>query len=171
MEVPAQLTFLVGGEEYAAPVLKIREIVGYDAVTRLPSVAPWIRGVMNVRGQALPVVDLAVKFGLPPTERTPLACVIVFEIAVDGQTTSVGAVVEAVNQVLEPKPADIEPAPAFGTQIRVPYLLGVMRAESKFALLLEIDRVLSEDELLSVTSLVAPGPDAAPSAGPEASNA
>ncbi len=156
MDFPPQLTFKVGGEEYGAPVLKVREIVAHDAITRLPAVAPWIRGVVNVRGQVLPVVDLAVKFGLASTERSPLSCIVVFELAVDGHETPVGAIVEEVCQVLEPGAGAVEPAPSFGSQIRVAFLAGVMRSGPRFVLFLDIDRVLAEDEILAVSALAEP---------------
>ncbi len=115
----------------------------------MPATPPWIRGVVNLRGQVLPVIDLAVKFGLPPTVVSVRTCVVVFELAIDGQTTSVGALVDEVSQVLELAESEIEPPPSFGTQIRVEYLVGATLSKGRFALLLDTDRVLCADELLA----------------------
>lgn len=146
------LAFLVGGDEYAVPILKVREIAPYDQATRVPNTPPWIRGVVNLRGQVLPVVDLAVKFGLPETALSTRSCVIVFDLALEGQPAPVGALVGSVSQVLELNPGEIEPPPAFGTQIRVDYLAGATLSNGRFALLLDADRVLGTDELLAANA-------------------
>jgi len=144
------LTFLLGGEEYAVPILRVREIIEYDTVTVVPSTPPWIRGVINLRGSVVPVVDMAVKFGLPPTQPTKLTCTVVVETEYEGQQTITGVMADAVSQVVELKPEDVEPVPTFGTNIRVEYLLGMGKAGRKFVLLLDIDRVLASSEILAV---------------------
>ncbi len=146
------LAFLVGRDEYAVPILSVREIVGFAEATRVPATPPWIRGVVNLRGQVLPVVDLAVKFGLPPVTVTTRSCVVVFEVPIDGQSTTVGALVDAVSQVLDLAPGDIEPPPSFGTQIRVDYLVGATLENGRFTLLLDTDRVLRAEEILALSN-------------------
>lgn len=152
------LAFLIGPDEYAVPILKVREIVAFEHATRVPSAPPWIRGVVNLRGQVLPVMDLAVKFGLPPTVVAMRTSVVVFELLIDGQAASVGALVDAVSQVLELAEAEIEPPPSFGTQIRVEYLVGAALSNGRFALLLDTDRVLCASELLAVAAAAEAAP-------------
>jgi purine-binding chemotaxis protein CheW len=148
------LAFLVGGDEYATPILKVREIVTFGDATRVPATPSWIRGVVNLRGQVLPVIDLAVKFGLPATAVAMRTCVVVFELEMDGQTAAVGALVDAVSQVLDLSEAEIEPPPSFGTQIRVEYLVGAALSGDRFILLLDTDRVLRADETLALSVAV-----------------
>jgi purine-binding chemotaxis protein CheW len=148
------LAFLVGPDEYAVPILKVREIVEFADATRVPSTPPWIRGVVNLRGQVLPVIDLAVKFGLSPIVVGSRTSVVVFELEVEGQDALVGALVDAVSQVLELAPAEIEPPPSFGTQIKVEYLVGAALSNGRFTLLLDTDRVLCADEVLSLAAVI-----------------
>jgi purine-binding chemotaxis protein CheW len=154
------LAFSVGGDEYAVPILDVRELVRFEGATRVPSTPPWIRGVVNLRGQVLPLLDLAVKFGLESGTTDARACVVVFELPIDGHPTSVGALVESVSQVLDLAPAEIEPPPSFGTQIRVEYLVGTAVSNGRFVLLLDGQRVLSADELLGVAHAVASAAEA-----------
>ncbi len=156
------LTFALADEEYAIGVLHVKEIVEYDTVTRVPSTPRWIRGVMNLRGGVVPVVDLAVKLGLDERPVTRRTCIVIVEIALGGDRALMGVVADAVSQVVEIPPADVQPAPAFGTRVRCDYLQGMGRAGRKFVLLLDIDRVLSSDELLTAA---AAGADAAEPAG------
>jgi purine-binding chemotaxis protein CheW len=155
------LAFLVGRDEYAVPILKVREIFAFEDATRVPATPTWIRGVVNLRGQVLPVIDLAVKFGLPPISVTVRTCVVVFELVIDGQATAVGALVDEVSQVLELAEREVEPPPSFGTQIRVEYLVGATLSKGRFALLLDCDRVLCTDELLAVAAALEPPPQPA----------
>jgi purine-binding chemotaxis protein CheW len=151
---PSQyLTFSMADEECAVPVLRVREIIEYDTVTRVPSTPPWIRGVINLRGGVVPVVDLATKFGLPEHPVTNRTCIVIVEIGVDGQPVLAGILADAVSQVVELGSTDIEAAPSFGTGIRVDYLLGMAKSGKKFALLLDIDRVFSTDELVTTQTV------------------
>ncbi len=156
------LAFLVGPDEYATPILKVREIIAFGETTRVPATPPWIRGVVNLRGQVLPVIDLAVKFGLPATTVAMRTCVVVFDLEMDGQPAVVGALVDAVSQVLELSEAEIEPPPSFGTQIRVDYLSGATLSAGRFVLLLDTDRVLRADETLALASAVEAATQASP---------
>jgi len=148
VELTQYLTFCLAEEEYAIGVLRVKEIIEYDTVTRVPSTPPWIRGVINLRGGVVPVVDLAVKLGLPERPVTRRTCIVIVEIDLDGERALMGVMADAVSQVVDIPPADIEPAPAFGTRVRVDYLKGMGRAGRKFVLMLDIDRALSTDELL-----------------------
>ena len=147
------LCFRLAGEECAIGILRVREILEYDAVTKVPAMPPWVRGVMNLRGGVVPVIDLTVKFGLPESPVTRRTCIVIVEVAFDGEPAVMGIVVDAVSQVLELSPADIEPPPPFGTSVRADYLLGLGTFGDRFVLLLDIDRVLSAAELLKAASL------------------
>ena len=142
------LTFFLAGEEYAIEVLRVREIIEYGNVTRVPSMPTCIRGVVNLRGSVLPVVDLAVKFGLLPTEPTKQTCIVVVEVELDGEQTVLGVLTDAVNQVIELRDTSIQPPPAFGTRVRLEFLRGLGEVESGFILVLDIDRLLTNEELL-----------------------
>jgi purine-binding chemotaxis protein CheW len=142
------LTFRMAKEECAVPVLRVKEILEYDTPTRVPSTPAWIRGVINLRGGVVPVVDLALKFGLPESQITTKTCIVIVEIDQEGHPALTGVVAETVSQVVEIGADDIQPPPSFGAGIRVDYILGMAAIERKFALLLDIDRVLSTDELL-----------------------
>jgi len=154
------LTFQIAGEEYAIGVLRVREIIEYETVTKVPMTPPSIRGVINLRGSVVPVVDLAVKFGIPPTAVTNRTCIVVVEVELDDERTVMGVMSDAVSKVIEFRPEDIEKPPAFGTRVRVDYLMGMGKLGQKFALILDIDRVLSTNELLAAAMLQAAPADA-----------
>jgi purine-binding chemotaxis protein CheW len=145
------LSFQLAGEEYAVGILKVREIIEYGPVTRVPTTPAWIRGVINLRGGVVPVIDLAVRFGLPAGEVTPRTCIVIVEVELGSEKTCMGIVSDSVSQVMELRPQDIEPPPALGTRLRIEYLLGMARSERRFVLLLDIDKILSSDELSSLT--------------------
>ncbi len=153
------LTFYIAGEEYAVGILRVREILEYDTLTRVPKTPPYIRGVINLRGNVVPVIDLAVKFGLGPSEVTKLTCVVILEVELDGEPTIMGVLADSVSQVIELASEDIQPAPSFGTQVKVDYLLGMGQSGKKFVLILDVDRVLSTSELTAVASLSGPADD------------
>jgi purine-binding chemotaxis protein CheW len=149
------LTFLTAGEEYAIGIVKVREIIEYEAVTTVPNTPVWIRGVTNLRGRVLPVVDLAVKFGLPDSRISKFSCVIVTDVMFQGENLTMGVLADSVCQVVELSADQIEATPPFGTRIKTEYLLGMGALGKKFCLILDIDKVLSTDELLAVTESVA----------------
>lgn len=146
------LTFLIGGEEYAISLLKVKEIIEYDVVTKVPKTPEWVRGVINLRGSVVPVVDLAIKFRQAPSEIGKLTCIVIAEVQCEGESTVMGVIVDAVSQVIDLRAEDIEPAPTFGTRVKVDYLLGMARAGKKFCLMLDTDKVLSTDELLELAT-------------------
>lgn len=146
------LTFRIAGEEYAVGILRVKEIVEYGAVTKVPQTPPWIRGVINLRGSVVPVIDLAVKFGLESSPITKWACIIFIELELDSELVVMGVVADAVSQVVDLAAEDIEPPPAFGTNVRVDFLLGMGKLGKSFVLILDIDQVLSTSELLTATA-------------------
>jgi len=155
------LTFAIGGEQYAVGVTHVREIVGYDAPTRVPGTPPWIRGVVNLRGLVVPVVDLAVKFGRPESEVTRRTCVVIVELPLNGERATMGVMADAVSQVVELTPADIQPPPSFGMSVRIEYLLGLVTTEKTFALLVDIERVLAAEEVLAAIAQPLPAAEVA----------
>lgn len=138
------LTFVVGEEEYGVRILRAKEIIEYGVVTTIPNAPPFIRGVINLRGSVVPVVDLAVKFGGAPLAPTKRSCVVVVEVERDGLQTVMGIVADRVTQVAELPEDAIEPAPSFGTGVRTDWLLGLGRTDRRFILLLNTDRVLTD---------------------------
>jgi len=149
------LTFLLAGEEYAISILKVKEIIEYDTVTVVPKTPKWIRGVINLRGSVVPVVDLAVKFGLEERPVTKTSCIVIVDGQLENQNTTMGIVADAVSQVMDLAANDIREVPEFGTRVQVNYLLGMARLGKKFALLLDVDKVLSTDELLNLEEVAA----------------
>lgn len=137
------LGFYVGSEEYGVGILKIKEIIEYDVVTRVPGTPHYVRGVINLRGSVVPVVDLSAKLGLGDSEVTKRTCIVILETELEGTRRTVGAMVDAVSQVIELGPGDVEPPPAFGSKVNVQYIVGMGRAGKRFVLLLDIDRAIS----------------------------
>jgi len=157
VEQSQYLSFFIGEEEYAAGILRVKEIIQYDTVTKVPMTPPWIRGVINLRGGVVPVVDLAVKFGLPETKVTNSTCIVITEVDLGGEQTAMGVLADAVSQVIELGTNDIEPTPAFGTAVHADYLQGMGKMGNKFVLILDIDKVLSSEELLETAAVAAEG--------------
>ena len=148
--VQQYLTFMIGGEEYAVSLLRVKEIIEYDVVTEIPTTPPWVRGVINLRGNVVPVIDLAVKFRLAPSVVGKLTCIVITEVECEGEPTVMGVMADSVRQVIDLKPEDIEVPPSFGTRVKVDYLLGMARSGKKFCLLLDTEKVLSTEELLEL---------------------
>jgi len=143
------LTFFIGGEEYAVDLHRVREVIRYDTVTRVPQLPPAIRGVTNLRGRVVPVVDLVTKFHGRDTAVDGRTCIVLVEPRVDGGPPVLGLITEAVGQVLALAAADIAAPPVFAAPIRVEFLRGMARVGKKFALVLDIDRLLAPAELMS----------------------
>jgi purine-binding chemotaxis protein CheW len=154
------LTFFLADEEYAINIRRVKEIIEYTTVTKVPKVPEWIRGVINLRGNVVPVVDLTVRFGLEESPVTKTTCIVIVEVEQDSERTVMGVIADAVNQVIDLAPKDIEEPPAFGTRVRLEYLFGMGKLGKKFALILNIDSVLSNAELLTVSTLQAAPVDA-----------
>jgi len=151
VSVVQYLTFFTAGEEYAVNIGKVKEIVKYEAVTTVPNTPAWIRGVTNLRGTVVPVVDLAVKFGLAGSGISKFSCIIITEVLFQGEKLTMGVLADSVSQVIELSDGDIEETPPFGTRVKIEYLLGMGPLGKKFCLILDIDKVLSADEIVAVT--------------------
>ncbi len=141
------LTFALAEEEYGLEILKVREIIGYIDVTAVPQTPHYVKGVVNLRGQVIPVVDLRAKFGMETTEVTDQTCIIVVEIRQGSRTYSTGIVVDRVQEVLDIASQDIEDAPQFGASVNTDFLLGMGKVQGAVKMLLDIDRVLAGDRL------------------------
>jgi purine-binding chemotaxis protein CheW len=150
------LTFSIAGDEYAIGILQVREVVELETLTWVPSTPPYVRGVVNLRGSVVPVVDLAVKFGLPESEVTRRSCVVIVELVTDGELTVIGVMADSVKQVIDLRADEIGVPPSFGTRVSVDFLLGIAKVGKKFALVLDIAKVLAAAELVAAASL-APG--------------
>jgi purine-binding chemotaxis protein CheW len=166
------LTFHLGTDEYALGILQVREIIGLDRVTRVPGVPAWIRGVINLRGHVVPVIDLALKFGLPRGDIDRRPGIVIADSALEGEQTVVGILVDGVGQVMDFLAEDLEPAPSFGTRIRPDFLRGLGKADRRLIPILDVDCLLTADELLAAESArdgagpAAGGRDAAGAADP-----
>jgi len=146
------LTFMLGGEMFAMAILSIREIIEYTTLTEVPMMPPHIRGVINLRGAVVPVVDLLVRFGKPSAPVTKRTCIVIVEIEGKGERQTVGLVVDAVNEVIDLAAEDIEPPPAFGANIRTDFIRGMGRVRGKFVILLNVEPVVADVELAAVTN-------------------
>ena len=141
------LSFELAGAEYGIGILGVREILQYETITPVPSVPRSVRGVINLRGSVVPVIDLAAKFGLADTVVTRLTCILIVEVRLDDRPTVMGLLADSVLEVIELGPDDVEPPPAFGTRVKVDYLRGMGKVgDKRFVLLLDVDRVVSADE-------------------------
>jgi purine-binding chemotaxis protein CheW len=144
------LTFKLGEEIFALDIAKVREVLDFTTITRVPQMPEFMRGVINLRGDAVPVVDLHHKFGMAKTEKTLDSCMVIVEVTVDGETTVLGALADSVQEVIDLDPSQVEPAPRIGTRLRAELISGIGKQNDHFILLLDIDRVFSTDELASV---------------------
>ncbi len=150
------LTFILGREEFAIRVLKVREIMGIQDITAVPQTPGYVKGVINLRGKVIPVVDLRLKFCLPEMEYTQRTCIIVVQVQAGGISLQTGIVVDEVSEVLNLAAADIEDTPDFGEGAgsAMSYLLGMAKVKGKVKILLDIDQVLSGQELHGLDALV-----------------
>jgi purine-binding chemotaxis protein CheW len=154
------LTFQLSGEMFAIAILNIKEIIEYGSITEVPMMPGFIRGVINLRGSVVPVVDLSARFGRNRTEVSRRTCIVIIEVRnSDESKQDIGVMVDSVSEVLEIPRSEIEPPPAFGAKIRVDFIHGMGKVAGKFVIILDADKVLSVDELSmlgqAVTSLPA----------------
>jgi purine-binding chemotaxis protein CheW len=151
------LTFQLGGETYAMGILAIKEIIEFGNLTEVPRLPSFIRGVINLRGAVVPVIDLSARFGKATTSVTRRTCIVIVEVAsgdLDQQETQVvGVMVDAVNAVLEIPASEIEPPPSFGAHIRADFMHGMGKVNGKFVIILNIHNVLSVDEMASLAGV------------------
>ncbi|MGX9566247.1 chemotaxis protein CheW [Pseudomonas sp. CFBP 5748] len=153
-EARQYLTFTLGGEQFAVGTLTVKEIIEYGQLTGVPMMPPSIRGVINLRGAVVPVIDLGARFGSRHTEVGRRTCIVILEVEHADEQQVIGVLVDAVNEVLEISPAEIEPSPTFGAHIRTDFILGMGKVGNRVVILLDIGRVLSVDELAAMTQVL-----------------
>jgi purine-binding chemotaxis protein CheW len=141
------LTFMIGKEEFGVGVLKVREIMGIQDITAVPQTPAYLKGVINLRGKVTPVIDLRLKFELPSIDYTPRTCIIVVQVKSGSDLLIMGIVVDEVSEVLTIAPGDIEDTPDFGANIATTYILGMAKIKGKVKILLDIDEVLTSQEI------------------------
>ncbi len=144
------VTFGLGEELFGVEVTRAREILDLTPVTKVPQTPDYLLGVINLRGQVVPVVDLRVKLGLPKQEATRDSCIIVMEVQVDGELLTVGGLADSVREVMELRDDAIEPPPRLGAKLKTEFIAGMGKVDDQFLILLDIDRVFSSEELAVV---------------------
>jgi purine-binding chemotaxis protein CheW len=152
MEMTQYLTFKLDNEVFALDITKVREVLDFTSVTRVPRTPDYMRGVINLRGSVVPVVDLRLKFGMKKTEQTVNTCIIISEVTVDGDTTVLGALADSVQEVIDLVPENIAPAPRIGTKLRTEFIKGMGKQNDRFVIILDIDQVFSAGDLAFVLS-------------------
>ncbi len=159
-ETRQYLTFKLSDEMFGVDVAQVREILDYIKITKVPQTPDFMCGVINLRGSVVPVVDMNLKFSMAKTERTVNTCIVVVEVNIDGDTTVLGALVDSVQEVFEIEPENIEPAPRIGTKLKTEFIKGMGKHNERFIIILDIDKIFSSEELLSVkeNSIVADAP-------------
>jgi purine-binding chemotaxis protein CheW len=151
---PSQyLTFSLGGEMFAVGILNVKEIIEYGHLTEIPMMPAFIRGVINLRGAVVPVIDLAARFGGKPTQVARRTCIVILEVADQDCRSDIGIMVDAVSEVLDIPAADIEPPPSFGAKIRADFISGMGKVAGRFVIILNISKVLSVEEINLLTEL------------------
>lgn len=146
------LAFTMGGETFALAIAAVKEVIQFAGVTEVPLMPPFLLGVINLRGSVVPVIDLFVRFGRPPIPVSRRTCVVILEVADAEGTSLLGVMVDNVSEVLEIGAGEIEPPPAFGSDIRADFIQGVGKVGGRFVLLLAVDQVLSVPELSALAS-------------------
>jgi len=149
-ETTQYLTYKLGDETFALDITKVREVLDFTTVTKVPRTPEFMRGVINLRGSVVPVVDLRLKFGMTKTENSVNTCIIITEVTVDGDTTVLGCLADSVQEVLDLDEEHIAPAPRIGTKLRTEFIRGMGKRDDRFIIILDIDKVFSSDELALV---------------------
>jgi purine-binding chemotaxis protein CheW len=152
-EATQYLTFKLDEEIFALDVAKVREILDFTDITKVPQTPDFMRGVINLRGSVVPVVDMRLKFGMSRTDKTVNTCIVVVEVTTEGETTVLGALADSVQEVIELDPGQIEPAPRIGTKLRTDFISGMGKHDGRFIIILDIDKVFSSDEITLVQEL------------------
>lgn len=151
-ETVQYLTFKLADETFALDVSKVREILEFSAITKVPQTPKFMRGVINLRGSVVPVIDLRLNFGMACTEQTVDTCIIVVEVELDGESIILGALADSVEEVMEMEPDQIEPAPHIGTKLNTDFIKGMGKLDNEFVIILDIDKVFSSEEIALVTA-------------------
>jgi purine-binding chemotaxis protein CheW len=141
------LTFRLGEEVFALDIAQVREVLDYTPITRVPRMPEFMRGVINLRGSVVPVVDLRQKFGMSVTERTVNTCIVIAEVTIEGERTLLGALADSVQEVIDLEPGQIEPPPRIGASVRTEFIRGMGKRDGGFVIILDVDRVFSAGEL------------------------
>jgi purine-binding chemotaxis protein CheW len=147
-ETSQLLTFKLDDEVFALNISKVREVLDYTAVTKVPQTPDYMLGVINLRGSVAPVVDMRLKFGMTRTETTVNTCIIIVEIDIDSETTVLGVLADSVQEVIDLDHDQIEPPPRIGTRLKAKFIKGMGKRENQFIIILDIDKVFSADELI-----------------------
>lgn len=150
METSQFLTFMLGDETFALDISKVREVLDFTKITIVPRTPAFMRGVINLRGSVVPVVDLRLKFGMTKTEKMVNTCIIIAEVTVDNERTILGALADSVQEVLDLRPEQIEPAPKIGTKLKTEFISGMGKHNNKFIIILDINKVFSTEEIAMV---------------------
>lgn len=151
-DAPQQyLTFLLGGEMFAVGILNVKEIIEYGNLTEIPMMPPFIRGVINLRGSVVPVIDLSARFGHAQSQVGKRTCIVIVEVTENDLRHDIGIMVDAVSEVLEIPGSEIEPPPSFGARIRADFIFGMGKVGGKFVIILSINKVLSVEEIAQLT--------------------
>ena len=149
-KVNSYLSFHLGEEEFAAHVGKVLNILEMTKITEVPKAPEYMKGVINLRGAVLPVIDTRIKFGMTPTEYTNNTCIVVMEVEMEGDIVQVGALVDSVQAVLEIEEAQIQPPPSIGSKYKSEFIDGMAKVNEKFIMLLDMEKVFSSDEIISL---------------------
>jgi len=152
LETTQYLTFELEDEVFALDISKVREVLDFTTITKVPRTPDFMRGVINLRGSVVPVVDMRLKFGMTQTEKTVNTCIIIVEVTLDGDTTVLGALADSVQEVMDLEPDQIEPAPRIGARLKTEFIKGMGKHDNKFIMILDIDKAFSSDELSLVQS-------------------
>jgi purine-binding chemotaxis protein CheW len=147
IETTQYLTFRLDDEIFAVDISKVREVLDFTSITRVPRTPDFMRGVINLRGTVVPVVDMKLKLGMPKTEKTINTCIIIVELEFDGDMVVLGALADSVQEVIELEPDNIEPPPRIGTGLKIEFIRGMGKRDDSFIIILDIDKVFSADEI------------------------
>lgn len=150
LQATQYLTFTLADEVFAVDVARVREILEMPSITKVPQVPDFMRGVINLRGCVVPVIDLRLKFGMEETAQTVNTCIIVVEVEMDGENIVLGALADSVQEVIEMEPSQIEAAPHIGTHLNTEFIRGMGKHDNRFVMILDIDKVFSGAELAAV---------------------
>ena len=149
-EATQYLTFKLDEEVFALDVAKVREILEESSITKVPQTPDFMRGVINLRGSVVPVIDMRLKFGMSRTEKTVNTCIIVVEVQLEDEVIVLGALADSVQEVIEMEPSQIEAAPHIGSRLNTDFIRGMGKHDNRFIMILDIDRVFTDADLLSV---------------------
>jgi len=154
-EIRQYLTFKLDSEVFALDVATVREVLDFTSITKIPRTPDFMRGVINLRGSVVPVVDLRLCFGMSATEKTVNTCIVVVEVCLEGESNIMGALADSVEEVIDLEPEQIQPAPRIGASIKTDFIRGMGKRDADFLMILDIDRVFSAEQLAGVRSAVA----------------